>query len=837
MRISSASLRVAAVAIVLFVGVAGCVDATEAVIENDVVKATVSLDPFGIVVTDSEGRIVAESATDAGGRNGPLVATHDRWTEKLVLSPGWDSYVEGAETWRAFTKARVAASGQSQSSQILDLEVESDAGDVANVRLVLTGDRLTVRALVGGDLEGFDTLLSLGFRFDDDTRVFGGGERFGPLSHTGSCLYSWAEEGGLGLGEDAPTGPGNPAPNGNSMTYFPVPLFHLRTPAGGHGVFLDTTLRTTACFGAEDQRVQRYTVNGSALDVVFYVNDDPLAVLDRYTEDTGRPMVPAPWVWGPRRRVSPNKRVAAYDNRLEHELLREFKVPTTGVDDAVHLLPHRSELGREDELRAWIDDAHSWGYKVMAYNNPYISVTIATAADDLAFGRQNDFFLTDAAGEMGEVFFVSGESQSIATIDLTNDDAVAWFQSLLRRSLALGYDGWMHDFGEYVQRGWQAHDGSVGEQLHNRFPVLSAKAAHDLLVAERPDDFLFFVRSGYAGTQAFVPAVWGGDAEASFDESQGIPSAFRSGLNLALSGVPYWGSDTTGFKCLTDAAHDKEMYLRWAQLSATSPIFMEQNACNGITRQQKWRLWNDDETIESYADNARLHTRLQPYFMMLAKAANQTGAPLLRPAFFEAPTDAASLDVDDAWFLGRALYIAPVLRRGQLDREVVFPPGGRRAVDLRSGRVHVPGRRRVDAPLLGLPPVFLMEGEILPMLDDEVQTLANSERDDVIDVNDKADVLDVLVALGEGGSATATLTDGTVISVARDGATDTADLAVFGDDAEYGARVFGDFGDNAGSPLLLRGDKARQTSVSHDGVTVSVDGPVERLVRFVIFRL
>jgi alpha-glucosidase (family GH31 glycosyl hydrolase) len=815
----------------------GCPNATEAVVENDVVKATVSLDPFAIRIEDQRGRLIAESAVNAGGRNGPLVAAVDRWDEKLVLSPGWDNYVEGAQEWRAFTKARVAATGESENAKILDLEVESVDGDVATVRMVLSGDRLVVRALVGGELEGFDTLLSLGFRYSADTRVFGGGERFGPLNHRGSCLYSWAEEGGLGLGEDAPVGPGNPAPNGGSMTYFPVPFFQLRSPAGGHGVFLDTTLRTTACFGAEDEGVQRYTVNGSALDVVFYVNDDPLEVLDRYTEDTGRPMVPAPWVWGPRRRVNPNQRVADYDNQLEHELLRLFKVPTTGIDDSIHLLPHRQELGREDELRAWIDEAHSWGYKVMAYNNPYISATIATAADDLAFGRQNDLFLKDAAGEVGEVFFVSGQSQSLATIDLTNDDGVAWFQSLLRRSLDLGYDGWMHDFGEYVQRGWTAHDGSVGEQLHNRFPVLSAKAAHDLLVAERPDDFLFFVRSGYAGTQAYVPAVWGGDAEASFDESQGIPSAFRSGLNLSMSGVPYWGSDTSGFKCLTDAPRDKEMYLRWAQLSATSPIFLEQNACVGITRQQKWSLWNDDETIDSYADNARLHTRLQPYFMMLAKAANATGAPLLRPAFFEAPSDPESLDVDDAWFLGSGLYVAPVLRRGQTSREVLFPPGGRRAVDLRSGQVHLPGRRRVDAPLLGLPPTFLMEGEILPLLDDEVQTLANSNRDDVIDVNDKADVLDVIVALGDGGDATATLVDGTVIRVARDGAADTPALGVFGDDAEYGARVYGDFAESPGSPLILRGDKARSTSVSKAGVTVSVDGDVERLVRFVIFRL
>ena len=70
---------------------------------------------------------------------------------------------------------------------------------------------------------------------------------------------------------------------------------------------------------------------------------------------------------------------------------------------------------------------------------------------------------------------------------------MAWFQDLLRRTLALGYDGWMHDFGEYVRRPWIFGDGRKGDEVHNIFGVLSAKAAHDLLTKERPNDFLFFV--------------------------------------------------------------------------------------------------------------------------------------------------------------------------------------------------------------------------------------------------------------------------------------------------------------------------------------------------------
>ena len=45
-------------------------------------------------------------------------------------------------------------------------------------------------------------------------------------------------------------------------------------------------------------------------------------------------------------------------------------------------------------------------------------------------------------------------------------------------------------------------------------------------------------------------------------------------MNLSISGAPYWGSDISGYKCLTNAPHDKEVFLRWTELGgpvATRP--------------------------------------------------------------------------------------------------------------------------------------------------------------------------------------------------------------------------------------------------------------------------
>ncbi|MDP2339597.1 MAG: glycoside hydrolase family 31 protein [Deltaproteobacteria bacterium] len=843
------------VVVVVAIGLAGCPpgDQNLHTIKNDSAVVDVTLRPFHWTVKTAAGVVVLDSISEPAGRYGALTAGHDEYTSKVVLSPGWDDYVEGVDKWHAFTRARLVET----SDDTIEVSIDDDDGHAASFSVSLQGERVRLSAEVvqeGSRRTDLDK-LSLGFHVDDDAHFFGGGERFGPLDHKGECLYAWAEEGGLGRGEDTPMSESNPAPNGRSMTYFPVPFFHgtaSAVPAAGlsssthaaFGAWLDTTRRTEACFASERADAGRFTVNGPKLDVVVYVAADPLHVLDLYTADTGRPMVPAPWVWGPRRRVGVFSRVSSpalgIDNELEHEALRRFGVPTTGMDDAVHLLPARSELGIEPLLRDWTAASHDWGYKVMAYNNPYISTSIDSAAEDLAFGEANGLFLLDGTGRTGETFFISGSAQTLATIDLTNPAGKEWFKDLLRRSLALGYDGWMHDFGEYTEREWTAFDGSTGEELHNRFPVLSAQAAHELLSVERPDDFLIFVRSGYTGTQQFVPAVWGGDAESTFDESQGIPSAFRSGLSLALSGVPYWGSDTTGFKCLTDFPRDKEVYLRWAALSATSPIFMEQNACVGIDSPDKHTLWSDQETVDVYSAMARIHTRLQPLFRVLALQAHETGAPLLRHPFLLAPHDEASVAVDDAWFLGDTLYVAPALRRGMLDRLVYFPPlpahGGGRYLSLRDFRVHRGGDEDVvDAPLDVLP-LFLTEGRLLPLLDDEVQTLGDSPRADVVDVNDRSDVLDVLVLLGDVGEARLTLPDGTELSARFDGANDSGDLQTL-EDLESGELAFAEGPTGDVDLLLVRGARATSSSVSHGGVTVEHRGaPSPLLVRWAVYR-
>ncbi|MBL8957741.1 MAG: glycoside hydrolase family 31 protein [Myxococcaceae bacterium] len=724
---------------------AACAAKNDLSLTNDAVTAHVVVQPFSLEVIRPGGEVVLKT-------NGRPRATRDTPEFISQLLPGWDGYRAKEGEWAEAPDARLVE--QTPTS------VKLAFGDTFTMEVKLDGAR--VRVTTASTAAGLNK-LAVPFVLGADEHVFGSGERYASFDHRGLLLYSWAEEAGLGGGESKKAySDDNPFPNGPSMTYFPVPFFQ---SSAGYGLSLDTTRRTELDFGKTSPGEWRAVVNGTTLPLTVYAAD-PVEVLNLWTQDTGRPMEPAPWVWGPRRRVGRGSQVNGVP---EWSAMRDAGLPLTACDDAMHFLPALSHLGIETELRAWTKTMHDNGFKAIGYNNPYVAASHMNAAADYAFGADAGYFEKKQNGEPETTFFISGAPLYISAVDLTYPAAVAWYETLLQRGVDLGYDGWMHDFGEYVARSSRFHDGRRGDEVHNAFPVLSAKAAHDFFERVKPNDYLFFVRSGFTGTQAYAPAVWSGDPESTFDDTQGMPAQLRGGLGLALSGVPYWGSDVGGFKCITNdpaEPRNKEVLVRWYALGAVSPIMMDQNACVSFAEPRtKWTLWSDGETQDVYRVMASLHTRLAPYFRVLAREAKATGMPLMRPPFLLYPKEPQTWTAEDTFFLGPALFSAPVVRRGVTMRDLWLPPG--KYVEWFHGAVYDGGARvMVPAPILETP-LFLKTGHILPLLDGDVQTLAPATEPSVVTEATREGVLDVRVALEVGQKAELTLVDGTKLTAER----------------------------------------------------------------------
>ncbi|MFD5770485.1 glycosyl hydrolase, partial [Streptomyces sp. NPDC127049] len=109
--------------------------------------------------------------------------------------------------------------------------------------------------------------------------------------------------------------------------------------------------------------------------------------------------------------------------------------------------------------------------------------------------------------------------------------------------------------------------------------------------------------------------------------------------------------------------------------------------------------------------------RLQPYFTTLARLARMTGAPYVRPVWWGTPEDRLLRECDDAFLLGDALLVAPVLHRGADRRAVRLPRG--RWYDTATGAAYEgPGQVLLDAPLARVP-VLARAGAVLPVRGDD----------------------------------------------------------------------------------------------------------------------
>ncbi len=729
---------------------------------------TVEVDtrPWSVTVVDDTGTAVLATANDevATGYT-PASWTTGVVTTRTFASPGYFSVQAGLDDYKDLEVVGARHLGDKLTLHLH--ERDGGRSPCIEVSYAVGESRLRVEARVNDGGKTVPRAWSAGFASDADEAFLGFGERFNRTNQRGVTVYSFLEEGGIGTGEGMPAGPSNPYPFGEAMTYYPVPFF---VSTKGYGFWLDTTWRSEFALATERDDAWRVWHSGPDLAYEVYTRtaDDPRPwpyhIVDRFTQVTGRPMAAPPWAYGPRRRLGPNSMVAGVP---EDRAMRDQDLALTAIDDAVHFYPNGSHVGREAELAAWTARATALGYRVNGYFNSMINIAPESPlASWAAEGLANGYFLLNPDGSLPDVFVLTGGNLvDLYVVDFTSKAASDWYASSFDWATELGYSGWMYDFGEYVQPDVIAANGMTGEELHNLYPVLYARAVHDHMEAgPLAGDWLAFMRSGYTGSSAYVPVVWSGDPAASFEDSDGLPSMVRAGVNLGISGAPNFAGDIGGYHCLMDgaAAADGELLARWIQQGALSPVMQDQNACVGGDPAAKASIWSSADANAAWKTYARLHTRLFPYLYTLGLEAHESGAPIMRHVWFEHPDRPELASEDAAYYLGPALYVAPVVERGARTKTVTLPPGT--FVDWETHALVRGGASvTLDAPLAKLP-LLVRAGYLVPLLDPTIDTLAEESSAAIVSPADVADVYDVVGVLApQATDAHVALHDGAVL--------------------------------------------------------------------------
>ncbi|MER6978949.1 glycoside hydrolase family 31 protein, partial [Streptomyces carpinensis] len=332
-------------------------------------------------------------------------------------------------------------------------------------------------------------------------------------------------------------------------------------------------------------------------------------------------------------------------------------------------------------------------------------------------GTAQDAFVRHASGDVVRGVVWPGET---VFPDFTNARVRQWWGRLYEERLDQGFAGFWHDmneptsfaaFGDMTLPRSARHDlegrGGDHREAHNVYGLCMARAGYeglrDLVPGGRP---FVFSRSGWAGLQRYG-GTWSGDVATGWP---GLRASLSLVLGLGLCGVPYSGPDVGGF----DGSPSPELYLRWFQLGAYLPLFRTHASLRAGRREP----WEFGPEVLGHARGALVERRrLLPYFVTLAHLARRTGAPYVRPVWWGTPEDRALRDCEDAFLLGDALLVAPVLRPGTKRRAVRLPPG--RWYDTATGRAHEgPGQVLVDAPL-GRIPVLARAGAVIPVRGDQ----------------------------------------------------------------------------------------------------------------------
>lgn len=556
--------------------------------------------------------------------------------------------------------------------------------------------------------------------FPPDVRFFGlGGRAAGPRLRAGAYRL-WNTD----------PGPFLPA---QDPLYLTMPVLLCVADAGTHLAFHDNSWDglVTLGEGAEGggsghDRPGRSEVRMSGGPLRYWVvAGAPSRVLHGWVSLTGAPALPprwalghqhARWGFGSEREV---RRVAAG--------YRERGLPLRALHlDIDHYRGHRVFTVDEErfpDLPGLAAELRGDGVRLVSIVDPAVKAEPGWPLYDS--GAAADVFVRDARGR--EVRGVVWPGDAVFP-DFTEPRARKWWSALYAERLAQGFSGVWHDMNEPTVfsafpalrecRAFPAFgdptlplsarhalEGRGGDhrEAHNVYALAMAEAGYNGLRELRPDRRPFlFSRSGWAGMQRYGGS-WSGDVRTGWE---GLGSSLSLLLGLGLCGVPYSGPDIGGFT----GDPSPELYLRWFQLGAYLPLFRT-HAAKWAGRREPWEF--GDEVLEHARAALAERERLLPYFVTLAQLAHRTGAPYVRPVWWQHPRDRALRDCEDAFLLGDALLVAPAMGPGVRSRTVRLPSG--RWYDTATGAAYDgPRSVRVEAPLSRLP-VFARAGAAIPV--------------------------------------------------------------------------------------------------------------------------
>ncbi|WP_088288167.1 TIM-barrel domain-containing protein [Kineosporia sp. A_224] len=466
------------------------------------------------------------------------------------------------------------------------------------------------------------------------------------------------------------------------------------------------------------------------LDYVVYAGETPADVLRRYHDLTGYPPPLPRWASG---YWQSNSYYTSQDELLsvarEH-LARDLPLTAMFVD-----YMHWTRLGEwEWDAEAWPDPAamvaelDAAGVRLMVAVWPHVSPR------SKHFGHLHDNGLLVGSADGGPALFSfadreAPEGVALALLDLSNPAARRFYWERIEEGYhRIGVRAFWLDACEpelTAGRGALFEDSARyhlghGTEVSSMYPLLDAQAVREGLDGVDDTESMLLVRSAWAGSQRYGAAVWSGDVQSTWES---LRLQVGAGLNMMVSGIPWWTSDIGGFFGADRDSDDfRELLVRWFQFAVFWPVLrMHGNRHPDFFGAGIFSAGGPNE-VWSFGEPAyqimrgllAFRERLRPYLHDVLDVTASEGTPPVRPMWFQHPDDVVAVGISDQFLLGPDLLVAPVTDAGVRSRKVYLPDGSSWR-DPRAGTTHDGGRWvNVEAPI-DVVPVFVRVGGALQM--------------------------------------------------------------------------------------------------------------------------
>ncbi|MCI5881724.1 MAG: alpha-xylosidase [Lachnospiraceae bacterium] len=567
----------------------------------------------------------------------PLTVTSDE--EKLTVTSGGLTLEIGKKNWyMAYRRGN-------------EVITRSAAKDLACMKTDWKGD-----AYDKGD--GTETYMRQQLTMGVGELIYGLGERFTAFTKNGQSVAIWNEDGGTST----------------YQSYKNIPFYISNK---GYGVFVNHPEKVEFEIGTEQVTKTAFSVEGGYLDYYLFNGPSMKEVLERYTDLTGKPSLPAPWTFGLWLSTSfttnyDEETVMSFvDGMLDRGIpLRTFHFDCFWMKE-FHWTDFVWDSRVFPEPKGMLSRIKAKGLNICVWINPYIAQESCLFAE----GMEKGYFVKRTNGD---VWQWDMWQPGMALVDFTNPDACTWYQEKLAGLLDMGVDCFKTDFGERIPvDGIEYFDHSDAKKMHNYYTYLYNKTVYDILEKKRgKGEAVLFARSATVGGQKF-PVHWGGDC---WSDYESMEESLRGGLSLLMSGFGFWAHDIGGF----ESTSTPDVYKRWVAFGLLS----SHSRLHGSTSYRvPWAY--DEEAVDVVRFFTRLKARLMPYLYKTAIQANKTGVPTMRSMVLEFTEDRTCHYVDKQYMLGDSLLVAPIFNEESL-ADYYLPAG--RWTDFFTGEVKEGGR-------------------------------------------------------------------------------------------------------------------------------------------------